>query len=85
MRGGRVKRLTKQSLPNTKRAFLYRDCRVARSAFLAMTCRVYIQRVCPLPPLLLSDPPLLWACFISGSMVKLNSKKIFERARENFL
>ncbi|MDR1093415.1 MAG: hypothetical protein LBL66_04630 [Clostridiales bacterium] len=29
MRGGRVKRLTKQSLPNTKRAYLYRDCRVA--------------------------------------------------------
>ncbi|MDR1094317.1 MAG: hypothetical protein LBL66_09250 [Clostridiales bacterium] len=32
MRGGHVKRLTKQSLPNTRRAFLYRDCRVALRA-----------------------------------------------------
>ncbi|MDR1093263.1 MAG: hypothetical protein LBL66_03855 [Clostridiales bacterium] len=32
MRGGRVKRPTKQSLPNTKRRSFYRDCRVARRA-----------------------------------------------------
>ncbi|MDR1093145.1 MAG: hypothetical protein LBL66_03260 [Clostridiales bacterium] len=37
MRGGRVKRLTKQSLYKKARFVFGRDCRVARSALLAMT------------------------------------------------